>query len=697
MRNMTTINVETTEIDPVDYVKSYFSNLNENDVSILVGSIILLKEVKFRLLQSLLDLTKMEIEENIGRLLQTDFLIGEFTKNSFKLKKVNYPILKQQPNLTIDDRVLMAYLKARHIVSFDEIEKAFSLKYEAVINILSGFTVRGLIETDIIDEYQFKTTVLYKLPKKEIDDISILEKKVVGYVMLKGSTTINEITMDLEVPEHKVQSTLVDLILSDMISCSFSVKKSSLYVKIERFLLNFSTRSIDIMSSDERLIIGLVSLRKEQSIKELFEFVKSPEATIYSIISRLTSTKEFEFALMSKNIIKPLNPPIFPTVKSIDELSIGSLFNYRVLFGMISTQKQVKVSVLAQKMSVPKRDILIGIVDFYLSGLIVGFLKNMNTLIIERTRKPERRSEVALEPWERIIMGALISEGVLTWPKIASLLEIDRDTAREKAYAFITRGIGNTIAKDTALTLRAIPKLPPLTQITDLPLIDQQMFGFLVGRQNPSLKDIRSIFSISSIQAFQKIYMLCGSGLFIAKRHKRTFSIIQPKIAKPTVPIRDLNLNYQLITKEIEEYKQLPAKISNRSLAKKLDIHTNDVIKNISVLIALGYYQGSLTSKSFTKTRVIFKVKEPPKCFSCNIILLNYRKPCPECNAVPPICSVCKGAMSSADDLVACPFCRHEAHPSHILEWLKIKGECPVCRKRLRPPQLVKITYEASE
>ncbi|MHA2248896.1 MAG: hypothetical protein ACXAD7_00975 [Candidatus Kariarchaeaceae archaeon] len=696
---MTNVPEVEQSVDPVEYVKSYFTKLKEKEVSILVGSIILLGEVKFRLLQSLLNLQKIqEVEEKIGRLLQTDLMNGTFTKDSFILKKTNYQIKQQLPNLTLDDRILLAYLKARASISIAEIQKAFDLNYETVIFILSSFITRGLIISNLIELDHFEFIVNYKLPTKEVEDITVLEKKIVGYGMLRGNITVRDITTDLEIPEHKVQSTLVDMILSNLIKCSFTTKKNilqnfTLLVKIHEFQVTFPTRNIDIMSINERLIIGLASLRKKMSLKELIDVSQIQRSTTLSIIAQLTSTKEFGFKLTDNEIITPLSEPVFPITKSIDELSIRSLFNYRVLFGIVSSQKQMKISQISDKMSVPANDVIKGLVDLYLSGIIIGYLKNMGLFILEAKRNPETRSEVALATWERIIMGALISEGVISWPKIAALLEVDRDTARERAYAFISRGIANTLAKDTVLMLRNIPKLPPLTQVADLQLIDQQVFGYLVAKGNPTLKELRSLFSINSKQALRKIYLLCGSGLIIVQRTKDSFKISQPRIPEPEVPVKEMDVNTQLLIKYIEESQDTQYRVSLKFLSRMLKIHTNDVVKNISILIAQGYYQGYFTSKRFVKTRAIIKVKEKPKCFSCGIILQDYRKPCPECTAVPPICSVCKGAMSSADDLVACPHCRHEAHPSHIKEWLKIKGECPVCRNKLNSEQLTRITY----
>ncbi|MFX0084795.1 MAG: hypothetical protein ACFFAU_03900 [Candidatus Hodarchaeota archaeon] len=47
-------------------------------------------------------------------------------------------------------------------------------------------------------------------------------------------------------------------------------------------------------------------------------------------------------------------------------------------------------------------------------------------------------------------------------------------------------------------------------------------------------------------------------------------------------------------------------------------------------------------------------------------------------------CIVCRMKISSTESLVRCPECGSPAHYSHLAEWLKIRGNCPVCKKRVK-------------
>jgi hypothetical protein len=46
-------------------------------------------------------------------------------------------------------------------------------------------------------------------------------------------------------------------------------------------------------------------------------------------------------------------------------------------------------------------------------------------------------------------------------------------------------------------------------------------------------------------------------------------------------------------------------------------------------------------------------------------------------------CSVCRTKISDVTSLIRCPECGSPAHYPHLAEWLKIRGSCPVCRKKI--------------
>jgi hypothetical protein len=47
-------------------------------------------------------------------------------------------------------------------------------------------------------------------------------------------------------------------------------------------------------------------------------------------------------------------------------------------------------------------------------------------------------------------------------------------------------------------------------------------------------------------------------------------------------------------------------------------------------------------------------------------------------------CSVCRHPIMEGDTILVCPHCYSEAHKEHLLNWLKRKTSCPICRAKLR-------------
>ncbi|MHA1972169.1 MAG: hypothetical protein ACTSW1_04185 [Candidatus Hodarchaeales archaeon] len=53
-------------------------------------------------------------------------------------------------------------------------------------------------------------------------------------------------------------------------------------------------------------------------------------------------------------------------------------------------------------------------------------------------------------------------------------------------------------------------------------------------------------------------------------------------------------------------------------------------------------------------------------------------------NNVLETCVVCRNVISDTSAMVRCPECGSPAHYSHLAEWLKMRGVCPICKKRIK-------------
>ncbi len=81
-------------------------------------------------------------------------------------------------------------------------------------------------------------------------------------------------------------------------------------------------------------------------------------------------------------------------------------------------------------------------------------------------------------------------------------------------------------------------------------------------------------------------------------------------------------------------------------------------------------------------------------CYYCGNPLEEDNQFCAECSKELLICSVCKLPIAFGDDVGMCSLCETKCHLSHLQEWIKIKGECPVCMQKLPMESIVFFTTE---
>ncbi|MFX1328675.1 MAG: hypothetical protein ACFE91_11155 [Promethearchaeota archaeon] len=46
-------------------------------------------------------------------------------------------------------------------------------------------------------------------------------------------------------------------------------------------------------------------------------------------------------------------------------------------------------------------------------------------------------------------------------------------------------------------------------------------------------------------------------------------------------------------------------------------------------------------------------------------------------------CSVCGKNIEIFDELTGCPICEAKAHKDHLIDWVRMKHTCPICKKSL--------------
>lgn len=143
------------------------------------------------------------------------------------------------------------------------------------------------------------------------------------------------------------------------------------------------------------------------------------------------------------------------------------------------------------------------------------------------------------------------------------------------------------------------------------------------------------------------------------------------------------DLQYCLDVIQTLAEKQMSYKIPLKLLAKEYDITEYNVKKMVIELIMNHGLQGNIDYKQkllILQDNLI--EKKNLVCLYCNTELTPSSTICPNCRAEFKKCSVCNFNIGN-NEFINCPFCHQPAHKDHLLEWVKIKGKCPVCKHKL--------------
>lgn len=75
-------------------------------------------------------------------------------------------------------------------------------------------------------------------------------------------------------------------------------------------------------------------------------------------------------------------------------------------------------------------------------------------------------------------------------------------------------------------------------------------------------------------------------------------------------------------------------------------------------------------------------------CPGCGKTLYEEANFCPYCGFKMDRCIVCNRFLGKGK-ITKCPYCSGLAHRDHLLEYVKVKGQCPACGKELKIHELV--------
>ncbi len=152
----------------------------------------------------------------------------------------------------------------------------------------------------------------------------------------------------------------------------------------------------------------------------------------------------------------------------------------------------------------------------------------------------------------------------------------------------------------------------------------------------------------------------------------------------------DLYFDYQFCLQVINEIraKQSSNQIPLKVLAEKYGTSVHNTHKIVLELITSKLLQGTLDSKTnlllLQQTSIVGRT---PLCPFCSSPINPTSSECPACHATLKKCGVCNLIIGN-EDYEECPYCDQASHTDHLLEWLKVKGKCPVCKHELHEFEL---------
>ncbi len=160
---------------------------------------------------------------------------------------------------------------------------------------------------------------------------------------------------------------------------------------------------------------------------------------------------------------------------------------------------------------------------------------------------------------------------------------------------------------------------------------------------------------------------------------------------KVRTAITTLNPGVQISLKRLLEQTGLPSSIFKTylSLILKNTPEVGELIEDQEIFIRYDV-EVPITTEEFSR-----KVVEKPEkilCIYCNAQLQEVEDEgpivCLNCGKKAPYCEICKNIIVDGEKIVLTKPCNHIFHKNHILEWIKVKGTCPICKEQINEESL---------
>ncbi len=625
---------------------------------------------------------KEHLKAYIDFLIEEKILHGKYTGNKFIVTNIyKYPIIKEN-SLNKEQIILFGLLIPTKEATISDLLNVTKWKKEELLKYLFSLNFFGMIHAQVTS----KTIISEWLwvPSKPLE-LSNKDHFLIGAFMMLRTASLSEVSKLTKIPEKEMLLQLSTIILYRKVEVSLSLSSkffgnSEVYVNIRRYLISPDIRELNTLAIEEKLIVGYVILKKEISLIELSAFLGKEIKEILEILAIFTAKGTFQTVFTENKLIVPLKIPKFSPTRTIEEVAALSFINYETILGLLSTRSEIKISELSKIVNREQEAVLEAIINLMLEGFISGTL-HKKTLILEQVKSFSRTQEGALEQWEKIVLGMVISKNEVSVKDVSLALGIDKSIAKEKLYAFLGKGLIQGRIVSGKLYPEVVPIFPPLSQLDSFPPHYIEIYGYITSNVTPNVKEIEKYWEKSPVASLNIIYELAGSGLLTFDQKGKLIKVMNFQEFLPTKELADLDKSFLNLVNEIERTNSKNIRLEN--LTKRLNIRPTDIFKKICMLLAMGYYKGKISPNRFVISKRLTLPAKKLNCLSCGFTIQSTSDPCPNCRKMHSFCTVCNGFIKVRDEVLICPSCDNMAHKEHLLQWLKIKEECPICKSSI--------------
>ena len=622
------------------------------------------------------------IKVYVQHLIQSLVIRGYYRKDKFNVSAVfKHPEIKPGRLSVIRKNILglLAYTKKIKVSNFSKIVEISTKEIEENLKFLisKGLFIGRIKNKEVIPDW------IWKPPEKAA--ITTEDTFIIGICMMLRKAEISKVAKHTKFTKEIIKERIASLMLHRKLDAKFDVETSiigfpKILVTVNKYHISPRILPLESLQRKEKEVVGYVILKKKTSIQDLAKFMDIEPLEVNKVLALLTARGTFQFIFTDTNYVTPVVIPELRPKRTIEEMATLSFFNYEALFGLLSTQDKIPLKKLMSLMNRSVGEILEGVIILLLEGFVSCTLKG-NTLYVDVIRRYSRAQEGTLERWEKIVLGMVVAKSTISVKDIASALGVDKYYATERLYAFYGKGLIKGNISGNKLEPDEIPIFPPLVQLDDLPIHYQEIFGYIISNKRVTLNNLQKLWSKSSVAVKNIVYEITGSGLLNIRLSGNSFFILSHQKFLPTRDLEELGEHYVQIVNEIEKTRRKRVRIN--TLATKSSLAERDVFRIITQLAAHGYYKGIITANYFEKLGSLVLPSRKMHCLSCGNLIKSAYEPCSNCNEIPQRCTICQGLIKHGDNVLECPQCSNVAHNEHMLQWLKIKEECPICKSKV--------------